>query len=746
MRKYWCVVLVFMLAVFWGVKTYGEENKEEVITEQKAVQNEEQPGEKKEEQKQEQKVDQKEEPKAEKKEALTLEQVVVEEEKGFGAKNATLGPLGSRKILNTPYSINILPSGLIENQQAANFKEMIKYLPSVQLEERGGADVGRPQTRGFEGSVSENNRMDGMNIAVTTAYPMEQFERIEVLNGLSGSLYGPANPSGVFNFVLKRPTDTPLYQLNFSYITQNNFGGHADLGDRFGKNDIFGYRVNLLYASGEGYVDRSNLRRKLASVALDWRIFSHTVLEMNYSYYRFNLEGYPGGFSYAANIMLPNALNPTRIGYGQEWAGHDLTTNTASFRIKHDFNENWHLTFGFLDQVANRDMFTVSNTLTNNNGNYRTTFQPSSSAWEVDSDLLYLNGRVKTGSFTHDLSLGTNGHERRMMSAKTSMAQTILGTANIYNPVSYDEPAWWVNSHRYKASVSREQALIVADTITFKSWSAMLSASQSWLRARSYNTSHRTTSKYDDNGISPAVSLMYKPLENMTAYITYADSLQQGGTAPSTGVANPNETLAPYRSEQWEAGFKVALTKMNLSGAVFRIERPFPYTGTDNVFKVQGDQVNYGLELMATGEIIDRVTIYSGVTLLNPKLKDTGRPTTTNKQVVGVPKTQANLLIEYRMPYITGLALNLNYHYTGRRPANDTNTSWADAYNTIDIGARYIAKIKGVETTWRFTVKNLTNERYWGSVFPGSIDGTGASCTAFLGQPREILASVQFNF
>ena len=755
MRRYWCVVLVFIFAVFWGVKTYGEENKEEVITEQKSVQNEEQQGEKKEEQKQEQKIDQKEEEKAEKKEAVPLEKVVVEEKKklegtaeeGYRESEAIMGPLGTKEILDTPYSINVVSGDLMENHQITTLKEVTKYLPSAQIEERGGPDLGRPQTRGFEGSVSENNRMDGMNIAVTTAYPMEQFEQIEVLNGLTGSLYGPANPSGVFNFVLKRPTDIPLYQLNLSYVNQKIFTSHADLGGRLGNNGFFGYRINLLYGGGEGYVDQSTLRRKLISVALDWRVFSNTVVEMNYSYYNFIKKGYPGGFSYASNIPLPDAFDPTRTGYGQDWAGADLTTRTASLRIKHDFNEDWHLVAGFLDQVADRKMFSVTNTFTNSTGNYKTTFLPSFSDWEVDSELLYLNGRVKTWGLTHDLSLGTNGHERRMRSPKTSMTKTItLGTASIFNPVTYDEPSWWVDSDRYKGSVLQQQALIVGDTITFnKSWSAMLSASQSWLRARSYNVKGTRTSRYDKDGISPAASVMYKPLENMTAYITYADSLQQGDTAPTT-AANPGETLAPYRSKQWESGLKVALNKMNLSAAVFRIERPFAYTDTDNVFKVQGNQVNYGLELMASGKIIDDLTVYGGITLLDPKLKDTGRPTTTDKQVVGVPKAQANLLFEYQTPFLPGLALNLNWHYTGRRAANDTNTSWADAYNTIDLGACYTAKLMGIATTWRLTVNNLTNEEYWSSIFPGSINGTGASGSAFLGSPREVFASLQFNF
>jgi iron complex outermembrane receptor protein len=56
----------------------------------------------------------------------------------------------------------------------------------MQIEARGGLEVGRPQTRGFQGSVVECSRLDGLNIVSTTAYPMEQFDRFEVLNGIAG--------------------------------------------------------------------------------------------------------------------------------------------------------------------------------------------------------------------------------------------------------------------------------------------------------------------------------------------------------------------------------------------------------------------------------------------------------------------------------------------------------------------------------------------------------------------------------
>ncbi|MDI6466158.1 TonB-dependent receptor, partial [Cronobacter turicensis] len=233
----------------------------------------------------------------------------------------------------------------------------------------------------------------------------------------------------------------------------------------------------------------------------------------------------------------------------------------------------------------------------------------------------------------------------------------------------------------------------------------------------------------------------------LMAYVSYADSLEQGGTAPTgAGVKNEGQTLDPYRSQQYEAGLKADLGDMNLGAAVFRLKRPFAYVGEDNIYREQGEQVNDGLELTAAGHLWQDLNIYSGVTFLDPTLKDTASAATSGKRVVGVPKVQANLLAEYSLPSLPQWVYSASLHYTGKRAANDTNTSWADSYTTLDLGTRYTTRIHNLPTTLRLTVNNVTNEHYWASIFPSGTDGDGGSPSAFLGGGREVRASVTFDF
>ena len=140
------------------------------------------------------------------------------------------GPLGMTPIVDLPYSVNVISRQLIDDTQSRNFKEAAKYLPLVSFQEMQGPEVLRPETRGMQGSNMQNDLKDGMGIAVTTPSALEEYEQIEVFNGLGGSMYGPANPSGMFNFVTKRPTDEQYREIELDYEGETVGTAHARPG------------------------------------------------------------------------------------------------------------------------------------------------------------------------------------------------------------------------------------------------------------------------------------------------------------------------------------------------------------------------------------------------------------------------------------------------------------------------------------------------------------------------------------
>lgn len=665
----------------------------------------------------------------------------------YRTQTIEVGPLGDKTLRDTPYSITVVPVNLAENQQLQNVRELFRYIPSVQ-----GENI-RPQSRGLQAGVVQNTRIDGLNIAATTDYAIEQFERIEVLNGLAGALYGPASPAGTFNYVFKRPTNDPLSALKFGYSSDGNFLAHADISRRVGPEGMFGARVDLLAQNGDNYADGSNLRRKLASLSFDAKPAAGTRVEVDASYYRYTATGFPGTFALASGITFPaaNSLDPRKAGYGYRWAGDDNTTRLVSGRLFQDIGSDWKLEGGLLYMTNDRASTVPTLTLTNNNGAYRaTTATTTFSLDRVFSNQATLRGTVAIAGIKNDVFVGTTGFTWQRYTPFQTGAIT-LGTGNLANPTVFNQPALPDFKNRFHAQTTTQQSITFGDTISFTDFAQLLLAgSQSWISAQNISKTGSITSQYDRDGFSPTASLIVKPLGNLSTYVTYASSLQQGDNAPS-GTANAGAALAPFRSKEWEGGVKLDLARIKLALAAYEIRRPYAFTDpVTNVYRLQGRQRNRGIEFTANGHVTENLNLFGGLSYIDARLFDTGKPATSDKQILGIPKFAFNLLAEYRLPMWHAMTVTADMNHVSERAGNFANTDRVDGYNTVDFGLRYQTELRdGQRVAFRLSLLNAFGERYWANITPSGQNGyggTGGSAdagTGTLGAPRTVRFQMQ---
>jgi len=665
----------------------------------------------------------------------------------YAVDNVNLGPLGERSWLQAPFAISAAPEAVLANQQTKSVRDALRLLPWVQ-----GENI-RPQTRGLQAGVVQNTRIDGLNIAATTDYPAEQFERVEVLNGLAGALYGPANPAGTFNYAIKRPTAQPLRRVMLGLASQSSLLVHADLSDRVDADRRLSYRLNLLDDNGEGVVDRSRLQRRLASLALDLQLTPDTVAQANASHYHYLRRGYASTFALASKVDFPAAPDPTRLGYGQPYAGDDNSSDTVSLRLQQRLGPRWQWSAGLLRQNGERASTVPTNTLTSNAGAYTTTAATTTFSRDaLTSNSLSLTGRLAWGAVEHELVLANTGFDWDRYTPLSTGAIT-LGSASLDQPALFAQPVWPDFTRRYPALSTRQQSLTLGDTMRLgPRWSLMLVASQSVISVRNLDKQGAVTSRYGDHAFSPAASVSFSPAPGINSYLSHATSLQPGDTAPA-GTVNAGEALAPYRSAQWELGYKQLLSNsagrsLQLGAALFQIERPFAMTdAADKRFKPAGRQRNRGLELSASGQASADLSLLAGIAWLQPVMLDTGSAATSGQTVMGLARLAGNALVDWRVRAVPGLSVNLNLNRLGRRPGNHTNTSWVSGFTTADVGARLAGTLLGRPATWRLTVSNLANARYWANISPSGQNGySGAgSGTGTLGAPRQLQASVQFD-
>ncbi len=669
----------------------------------------------------------------------------------YYVERANLGPLGAQSLRDTPMSVTVVPQDLMANQQLQTVNDTLRYLPSVMIRNQQGYEVSRPQARGFQSSIVQNTRLDGFNIIGTTAVPAENLQEIQVLNGLAGSLFGPQTAAGTFDYISKRPTDQPLLRFVEGYDSDSVFTEQLDAGGRIGPSGAIGYRFNLVHGEGQSWAPESNENRTLLSAAFDFHLDSQTVIETNFSHYSTDVTGLPGSITYDSgkSTLLPSPVDATRLGYGQPGAGTDLVTNTASVKLKHTFNDEWSGEIGVLYQNADRGLYGITNALTNNLGNYTVTKNFNAVPhFSILSNLAALNGHVTLFGMKNDVTIGTNGFVNGQYSYRNSIA-TVLGSANLANPVVFNAPPVPANGGQYRSATLTEQTIVTGDTLHLNNqWAVQGVLSTSFINQHSFNASGHETSDDGHNGLlSPTLSVIYQPTRQLTTYATYSNSVEEGDQAPA-GTVNANQFMAPYRDHEYEIGAKYALSDDFLvSVAGFWMTRPLAETNaTTNVFSVVGKQRNVGAELFVQGNVMPDLSLFGGVTYIDAQLQNTGLASTNDKLVVGVPKLKGDLAADYHPGFAHGFALTGAVHVETRRAATNTNNTFAPGYATFDLGMRYSDSFFGHHDTFRFQVINLTNKAYYASVADGNIVGSPGANTAYLGMPRVFMASLELDY
>ncbi|KDB97117.1 ABC transporter, ATP-binding domain protein, partial [Bordetella bronchiseptica D993] len=98
------------------------------------------------------------------------------------------------------------------------------------------------------------------------------------------------------------------------------------------------------------------------------------------------------------------------------------------------------------------------------------------------------------------------------------------------------------------------------------------------------------------------------------------------------------------------------------------------------------------------------VRVLGGLTWLDAKQLSTGNAATDGKRVIGVPRFQANLGVEWDIPGVQGLTVDGRVVYTGSSYADAANTLEVPGWTRLDAGLRYMTDIGGHLVTWRARV------------------------------------------
>ncbi len=659
-----------------------------------------------------------------------------------------LGPLGEATLLDTPFSLNVISEDLIKNVQASKPDDVFRINPVIQLT--------TPQSRFFTGvtlrgfSQGSTKRIDG--IPSTTSYvnvDIEDKERIEVITGLSGFLYGMGNVGGTLNYVLKRPTYQPRATVRAGVAEGENAIVHGDIGGAIDADQRFAYRLNAVYQDGDTELDHQSLNRKFVSGALDWNISDDVRLQFDASESRYRMAGTEPFWSAVGAALYPSAPDGDDY-YGQPFTQTETEQQRVGARLEWRVSDSVSARAGIAQYDTALDLTAANNGfLVGPSGTYRV----QASTWEYP-DVEALGGfaladfRFSTGRIEHLLTAGWYGDRDERTNFRSSGGWATLTSAPVnldQGPVYFDVTIPPASGPKYTTQRTRSDNWVVGDQITFNNeWSALIGVNRASIVDTSYEEDGAIVRpNYDDDAYTPSAALMYKPIPNVTLYVSYAESLEKGGVAPdfsSTNVAvvNAGKVMAPLESEQVEVGAKAQVDGVLLTAALFDIDKGLQYLDESNiarpVYVQDGRQVHKGVEFTASGRVLEGLTVLGGVTLLDAQVeKNASNPALEGKTPVNVAETMAKLYLEYDIAAVPGLTLTGGAYYTGEQQVNTLNTDEVPSYVTYDLGARYGMKAAHVPLTFRVGFTNVTGEDYW-------LNST------YLGRPRTLAASVEASF
>ncbi len=671
---------------------------------------------------------------------------------GARARSASVAGFDDAPLLDTPASVSVVSQQQMRDQQSRVLSDVVKNDASIN---ENYAPVGYYENfsiRGFALDPASAYRIDGLSAAGEQTIALENKERVEFLKGVAGLQAGVVAAGGLVNYVTKRPADVRSITLG-----TDSYGSRylaTDLGTLFGEQKQFGLRINAAHEDIHSYVNNGDGWRDFASLSATWAISAKTLVQFDTEYQQ-KAQHSVAGYQLLGGTTLPSGVSPSTMLTPQSWAQpvRDSSLNTR-LRIDTEFSDAWR---GYFQ--AGRSRAVIDDYLAfpyGSGGGASSTFAangdfdvydyrvPDDERRNDEAQAVAI-GKFATGWLQHELTLGLSMTRRTV--DKSDGISTLVGSGNIYSGTPALSPSTDVPGPAYRNLDSRQKALFFSDRLQFSErWQLIAGGRQVWLKEQAFGSDGSVTRDTTRNLFLPQWALVFKPVQNMSLYGSYAETLSLGSVAPFW-VSNYPTTLPPSVARQLEAGVKYDVSPdLALTAALFRIRKAYEYQMPDNstagfTYVQQGTQTNTGIELGANGKLTPRLAIGASVAATRARATDTGTPAYDGQQVINVPRLRSAVYADYALPGVDGLNLMGSWNYSASKPATRDGSVVLPAVHVFNAGLRYKLRMNGHVATLRANIDNIFDKRYWKDA--GQYLGDGY---VHLGAPRTARLSLQYDF
>lgn len=654
----------------------------------------------------------------------------------------------SERLLDVPQTISAMSGETLERAGVRDLDGLGRTIPNVMLNRRGDNEpnvvirgigsFGNVQGVGFY--------VDDIQNFFDQSARIVDLERVEVLKGPQGTLYGGNSIGGAVKYVTRKPGRELEGTLSAEAGGQDIVNVSGSVNIPF--SETVALRVSAYSANNNGFLfnpllNENNDRSREGGVRAVLRIQPTDRTDINIS---------------------------ARISHFETGNDYHLVSSTADYNEIAEVNErafNKRRVWGVTADI-NHDFGQVTLTSLTSYSERRTHLR-----WDFDYSGLDLNLLTQphplTGKhFSQELRLSSNGDgpfnwliggfASRMRNGNQVLRADIrvgvdAGEAFPGAPVPLIVPDYF-----NRATLETNFAGFANTTYEFGPFELGIGARLNHVKFKGTEKHGAVTATVSDTVVLPKATLSYKPGDGLLIYASAAQGYEPGRTTIGTFV-NPG-FVVPYKPEKstnYEVGFKgeVLDHKLQFEIAGFYIkykDRQFETQVRDdlgNVLEVIdniGDATSWGIEgsltlrpaaglsVTASGGYLDSKWDHAVYFLQN---YDGNRSPFS-------PKFSGNIAVDYKLPVTDSHSLSLRADMTHSSSFfwDVPNLARQKAYQIVGLRAA-LAPDNG---PWEISVRiqNLFNKGY-NTEFVRNGAGSGAD-VARRGQPRLILGALSYKF
>ena len=623
-------------------------------------------------------------------------------------------------LRDVPQSITVMTQDMIQDQTMQSITDVVRYVPGV-VPSQGEGNRDAVIFRG--NNTTGDFYVDGLRDDVQYFRDLYNIDRVEVLKGSNGMIFGRGGAGGVINRVTKEAGWTPVREIAAQYGSFSHKRIAVDLGQPI--NDVAAVRLNAMYEHSNSFRNGVDLERGGVNPTFTFKPTARTKVVFSGEYFfdrRTADRGIPS-FGTRSGIVdsgrpadtdrstfFGNAANsPTHV---DAWSLNSLIEHTFDNEVKIRNRTRYASYDKFYQNIYANGVATAEDAT----GTVAISAYNDATQRENlfnQTDLLF---KLNTWGVEHEFMTGVEyGRQISDNFRNTGFFNNSSKSVNVpffnpiaFAPVTFRQDTGNADNH----GVVEVVGVYVQDQITLlPQVKAVLGLRYDNFDVNFVNNRNGQRFHTNDGLLSPRVGLIYKPIEPVSIYGNYSLAYVPRAGDQLTSLSLSNAALKPEQFMNLELGAKWDIRPdLALTAALYQLERsnviaPVPNDPARSML-VDGQRAR-GAEVGLMGRITPQWSVMGGYAYTDAEITRAITGARAGAVVAQVPKHTVSMWNRYDFTPFLGLGLGV-IHRSSMYAALD-NTVLLPGFTRMD-AAMFVRLNKVIRV--QANIENLANIDY----------------------------------